>query len=251
MATFFNRRGRPPHPDILTPAEWRVLELVRAGKTNSEIAYDLAISIPGVKYHITNMLGKLQLQDRASLAAWQPEQEQRRSDRTRWALTPIFPWAVKSVAVASVGAAAVGATGIGLWVSSGGGEPAAAPEAQQPTVSPAPTVRDITHLAPRFVDTGHGWRYSIGRVTETDGWVTIIYQIQGDYEGLRAAQWPPGARNQDGIPTLFFSIHGAEASIQIPEDAQSVTVALSPAIRDTPAGPVLEDGDSVLTIPLH
>lgn len=70
MATFWRRRGRPPHPEILTPSEQRVLELIRQGKTNSEIAYELSISIPGVKWHVSNMLGKLGLADRHELAAW-------------------------------------------------------------------------------------------------------------------------------------------------------------------------------------
>ena len=90
MATFFNRRGRPPHPDILTPSEWRVLELIRQGKTNSEIAYELAISVPGVKYHITNMLGKLQVEDRTGLAGWMPEADADRRGRNRWAFGPLL-----------------------------------------------------------------------------------------------------------------------------------------------------------------
>ena len=35
------RRGRPPHPGVLTPAEWRVLEELREGRTNAEIAVRL------------------------------------------------------------------------------------------------------------------------------------------------------------------------------------------------------------------
>ncbi|MGE3075959.1 MAG: helix-turn-helix transcriptional regulator [Dehalococcoidia bacterium] len=66
------RRGRPPYPDFLTPSEQRVLELIRRGKTNSEIANELAISVPGVKYHVTNMLGKTGASDRTDLANWKP-----------------------------------------------------------------------------------------------------------------------------------------------------------------------------------
>ncbi|NIR62070.1 MAG: helix-turn-helix transcriptional regulator, partial [Gammaproteobacteria bacterium] len=38
-------RGRPPHPDVLTPAEWRVLEHVRDGRSNAEIAERLGLSL--------------------------------------------------------------------------------------------------------------------------------------------------------------------------------------------------------------
>ena len=55
-----NRGGRPRHPDILTPAEWRVLDALREGGTNAEIAARLGISPDAVKYHISNMLGKLE-----------------------------------------------------------------------------------------------------------------------------------------------------------------------------------------------
>ena len=67
------RGGRPRHPDILTPAEWGVLRELRAGGTNAEIAVRLGVSPDAVKYHISNMLGKLGLEDRHALATWQGE----------------------------------------------------------------------------------------------------------------------------------------------------------------------------------
>lgn len=81
MAAFGRRRGRPPHPDLLTPSEERVLALVCAGRTNSEIANELHISVSGVKYHVTNMLGKLGLADRAALAEWREDRSQEEGGR--------------------------------------------------------------------------------------------------------------------------------------------------------------------------
>lgn len=52
-------RGRPPHPDVLTPAEWRVLDLVRHGMGRAEIARQRGTSIHAVKYHLGNISGKL------------------------------------------------------------------------------------------------------------------------------------------------------------------------------------------------
>lgn len=72
METQGGRRGRPPYPDILTPAEWHVLEHLRKGLTNAEIAVELGISPDGVKYHVSNMLAKLELPDRRALATWKP-----------------------------------------------------------------------------------------------------------------------------------------------------------------------------------
>jgi DNA-binding CsgD family transcriptional regulator/catechol 2,3-dioxygenase-like lactoylglutathione lyase family enzyme len=64
------RRGRPAHPDILTPAEWRVVDAVRHGMTTRLIAQRLGHSRDAVKYHLANALSKLGLADRRQLRAW-------------------------------------------------------------------------------------------------------------------------------------------------------------------------------------
>ena len=51
-------RGRPPHDDVLTPAEWRVLHGVQHGFTNRALAEGLGISIDAIKYHLRNICGK-------------------------------------------------------------------------------------------------------------------------------------------------------------------------------------------------
>jgi DNA-binding CsgD family transcriptional regulator/catechol 2,3-dioxygenase-like lactoylglutathione lyase family enzyme len=63
-------RGRPPHPDILTPAEWRVANAVRHGMTNQEISRRLRVSSDAVKYHLANILAKLSLPERRALRRW-------------------------------------------------------------------------------------------------------------------------------------------------------------------------------------
>ena len=63
-------RGRPLSDDLLTPAEWRVLEGVRHGMTNPAIARRQGVSIDAVKYHVANALQKLGLSDRRALRMW-------------------------------------------------------------------------------------------------------------------------------------------------------------------------------------
>ena len=63
-------RGRPPHPDVLTPGEWRVVEAVRHGLGNREIALRQGVSIDAVKYHVANALDKLGFSGRAELRRW-------------------------------------------------------------------------------------------------------------------------------------------------------------------------------------
>jgi DNA-binding CsgD family transcriptional regulator/catechol 2,3-dioxygenase-like lactoylglutathione lyase family enzyme len=63
-------RGRPTHPDVLTPGEWRVIEAVRHGLRNREIAVRQGVSLDAVKYHVANALQKLGLSSRTELRRW-------------------------------------------------------------------------------------------------------------------------------------------------------------------------------------
>src|SRR5688572_21065887 len=65
-----NPPGRPPHADVLTPAEWRTVHAVQHGMTNAEIARQRGISVDAVKFHVANALAKLNLRDRKALRAW-------------------------------------------------------------------------------------------------------------------------------------------------------------------------------------
>ncbi len=64
------RRGRPPHDDLLTPAEWRTVNAVRHGLTNQQIADRRGISLDAVKYHVANAIGKLGVRNRKALKNW-------------------------------------------------------------------------------------------------------------------------------------------------------------------------------------
>ncbi|WP_130384008.1 VOC family protein [Kribbella sp. VKM Ac-2569] len=63
-------RGRPRHPDVLTPAEWQVVHAVRHGMSNREIARRREVSVDAVKFHVANALMKLGLDRRAELRTW-------------------------------------------------------------------------------------------------------------------------------------------------------------------------------------
>jgi DNA-binding CsgD family transcriptional regulator/catechol 2,3-dioxygenase-like lactoylglutathione lyase family enzyme len=64
------KRGRPRYEDVLTPAEWRVVQWVRHGLTNRQIAARQSISVDAVKYHVANVLQKLGVKDRGALRTW-------------------------------------------------------------------------------------------------------------------------------------------------------------------------------------
>jgi DNA-binding CsgD family transcriptional regulator/predicted enzyme related to lactoylglutathione lyase len=67
---FAPRRGRPPHDDVLTPAEWSIVHAVRHGLSNARIAIRRGISRDAVKYHVKNAIAKLGLRSRADLQRW-------------------------------------------------------------------------------------------------------------------------------------------------------------------------------------
>ena len=75
-------RGRPAHPDLLTPAEWQVLDWVRHGLRRAEIARRRGTSVDAVKYHLANIAGKLGVSGR-ELRHWpgMPAVDRRTSNR--------------------------------------------------------------------------------------------------------------------------------------------------------------------------
>ena len=63
-------RGRPAHPDVLTPTEWSVLDMYRHGLARRTIAAMRGISEYGVRYHLRNIAGKLGVEGTTALRTW-------------------------------------------------------------------------------------------------------------------------------------------------------------------------------------
>lgn len=64
------KRGRPRHDDILTPAEWKVVRAAQHGLTNARIAEKQGVSINAVKFHVANAVAKLGVQNKKELLQW-------------------------------------------------------------------------------------------------------------------------------------------------------------------------------------
>jgi DNA-binding CsgD family transcriptional regulator len=121
MATFRRSRGRPPSEGLFTPSEERVLELIRQGKTNSEIANELRISVAGVKYHVTNLLGKVGVPDRAALAGWRGGNQRPRTG-SGFSLGWRSIFTAGKFTAAGLGMVACGAVALAVFqLTSGGG----------------------------------------------------------------------------------------------------------------------------------
>lgn len=61
-------------PDTITPREEEILELIRKRLSNGEIAQLLRIRVSTVKFHVSNILSKLQATDRRALIESAPNQ---------------------------------------------------------------------------------------------------------------------------------------------------------------------------------
>ncbi len=56
--------------EMLTQREWDVYHLLMHGKSNAEISEELVISVATVKYHISNILSKLDVKNRSEAIAY-------------------------------------------------------------------------------------------------------------------------------------------------------------------------------------
>ena len=105
------KRGRRPHPDILTPREWEVLDLLRERLTNEQIAERLGITLDGAKYHVSEILSKLGVATREEAAAW------RAARAPRWPRLILPQAAAKIAAIAILVAAAAGLAALAWGVA--------------------------------------------------------------------------------------------------------------------------------------
>jgi DNA-binding CsgD family transcriptional regulator len=187
------RRGRPRHPDVLTPAEWRVLEHLREGITNAEIAVRLGITPDGVKYHVSNMLAKLGLPDRTALAAWQPRAA-RLEIPGRGVLRALFTLKVASILGGSVlivgAAAALALAALSLL-------PGESDDTSQAIATPTPgppAVGTVLHPA-SFVFTQSFWSSGRlpgdNRIGETRSTGRVWYRSPGQWRAESTIEHPP------------------------------------------------------------
>ena len=63
----------PGNPEALTEREAAVLRLIAKGNANKQVARELGIREQTVKAHVSNILGKLQLQSRTQAALYAVE----------------------------------------------------------------------------------------------------------------------------------------------------------------------------------
>ena len=133
--------GAHHHPTIeWSQREREVLDLIARGRTNGEIADELAISFPTAKWHVSELITKLGVDSREEVAAyWRYERSVRgRTSRFFGAIAGIGMLKVASgvTAVALIGTGAGAA--VMAFGGEGGGVQASAVTAPAPTPTPTP-----------------------------------------------------------------------------------------------------------------
>ena len=140
-----NRRGRPPHPGPLTRREHEILDLVRQGLTNAQIADSLDIARETVKWHVSEILSKLGVETREEAAAWRREEVSGEGWLKRLAGGALM---LKLAGASVVAAALVGTTALGWAVlqttGDSGGEEAVAEKTSPHEGSPAEVIARST-----------------------------------------------------------------------------------------------------------
>jgi DNA-binding CsgD family transcriptional regulator len=128
----------------LTPRQREVLRLVARGHTNGEIGEILGISLAGAKWHVAELMGKLNVSSREDLAESYLDEQRAGARLARWwsgalGLVSLKPWVTATAAVLAVAAAGVGTT-FGLALMNGGAaEPSQTESEQAATATPSPT----------------------------------------------------------------------------------------------------------------
>ena len=174
-----SKRGRPPHPDPLTPAEAKVLALIRDGLQNSEIAIRLGLSINTVRFHVSNLLAKSGLPDRVLLRNWEPGPDASRRRLPALALTFLKP-----LGVVGAGAGVVAVATLAIVAFSGHSEDPAPPADEAVSAYSGAVVGMLTREPGGLVITEPGGSsYKLASEMTFARWVGSQMFILGEVDG--------------------------------------------------------------------
>lgn len=170
-------RGRPRHPETLTPRQQEVLALLRRGLTNEQIAAELRISVDGAKYHVAEVIRRLGVRDRYEAALVEPGAGRRPWNRA-FAVLPFAPKlklqpAAYAASIVTLGAAAAAVILLALGIVRSNGAGAIDSEIAEGLASGRLVAyRVLTDNTVRYEDADQTYRWRIG-VYDTEARATI------------------------------------------------------------------------------
>jgi DNA-binding CsgD family transcriptional regulator len=186
--------GSPEEPGpILTPREWQVLELLRRGFADHQVAQVLGISEGEARRHASSLLSKLSL-SREQVGGWQPVQPPTPASLpTARPHRPHVPAALK-FAAGALGVIIIAAVGaVALALLTGDNDRATAPNGDGVIDGPGsiqrPLIGDHWHAAYEIVICGEkqpNIPTFVGNIhTHADGFIHI-HPMTAEEEGLNA-----------------------------------------------------------------
>lgn len=122
--------NRPPHYETrhkhgLTPRQQTVLELMAEGRTNAEIAEQLGLTLDGAKWHVSEILSRLNLASREEAIAWWRQYQAWPARISRRLALLAMPGAWKIAAASGGAVAATAAVAVAIVAFQPGGDLAA------------------------------------------------------------------------------------------------------------------------------
>src|SRR3970282_925798 len=142
----------------LTPRQRQVLDMIERGRTNFEIAQALGLSLEGAKYHVSEILGKLDVASREEAASYwrhynRPAARLARVLRGLMLMSPLRAGAIAAAAGGAAGLAIIVAVIAG---SGGDGGAGAAPDATATPNTSTPAATATGTAASGTATTGAG-----------------------------------------------------------------------------------------------
>lgn len=234
----------PTFDGQLTAKQRRVIALIERGKTNFEIAQELGVSLEGAKYHVSEILSKLEVDSREdAVRAWREYNSTGARVRRAWAGVagiPILKFAIIAAATVPIVFVAV-VIAIARGSNSGGGEVPAAgstPTTTATSTAPAgstavaiPTTPPATTQTP---DPGSGTPVA----TLTPGGTTPLPTSATTISGT------PGTVQT--TPLSIYFLRGEDVGPVLRQVPATQAVARA-AIEQLLAGPSASDANSGLT----
>lgn len=229
-------RYNTPNRYQLTDRQRHIMDLLAKRYTNQQIADDLGITLDGAKWHISEILQKLELESREDAADfWRvyngaPARLRRAVYVLAW--EPLR-WVTVGAAIAG-GIAAAGVIGALLMRS----------DDESPSAEPTPQVSTVG------VDTGKGLVYVVDDVSYDGASTRVTYHLEGDLNGI--GYLPADPNDPSAVPGI--EVLGGKASGTVVIRGQPDVLRFPSAIRRVEAGieavlPIEESDPMIITTP--
>lgn len=204
------------------------MSLMAAGHTNQEIAEAMGFTLDGAKWHVSEILRKLDVGSREdAIEIWRAEHGLKpRFRNASYALVlGVLRWAVIPAAAAIAVLMIISATVV-LIVRSGW------------QGNPVPSTTDEVGHNDQRIDTGKGLIYVLDDITFEDEYTVVTYHVEGDLSGLGFLLGDP--HDPSAVPALPIESGTTSGSVRIPGRPADGVLHFPSAYRRVPGDVAVE-----------